>query len=128
MIFYSTPLFWQITEEGILRKFSLEKRADIFSFSEAPVNICLFFFPKSFYPSSVENYSFSSFSGAPEKSPRCLEKRFHSHDFCDIISLRWGELAYMHDFLFNPFILANHRAENMKKISSGEKGRYIFIL
>ena len=126
MIFYSTPLFWQITEQRILRKFSLEKRADIFSLSEAPVNICLFF-PKVFPSILSGKLLFFSFSGDPEKSPRPLEKRFHSHDFCDIISVRWGELAYMHDFLFNPFILANHRAGNIEKIFPGEKGGYIFI-
>jgi hypothetical protein len=55
MNFYSTPLFWQITEQGILRKFSLEKRADIFSFSEAPKN----FLNKSFHPSlNVENHKY----------------------------------------------------------------------
>ncbi len=32
----------------------------------------------------------------------------------------------MRDFLFNPFILANHRAGNIEEIFPGENGRYIF--
>ena len=44
MTFYSTDLWPQITDHGILGKFLQEKRADIFSLSEAPINICLFFF------------------------------------------------------------------------------------
>jgi hypothetical protein len=37
-----------------------------------------------------------------------------------------GYFAYIHDFLFNPFILANQRAGNIEKIFPEEKGRYIF--
>jgi hypothetical protein len=38
-----------------------------------------------------------------------------------------GYLAYIHDFLFNPFILANQRAGNIEKISQ-EKRADIFSL
>ena len=67
-----------------------------------------------------------SFSGAPEKLPRLWKIWFHPHDFCDIINVLWGKLAYIHDFLFNPFILANHRPWNIEEIFLGGKGRYIF--
>ena len=75
----------------------------------------------------MENHPFSSFSGAPDKSPRPLEICFHSHDFCDITYVGWGRLAYIHDFLFNPFILANQRGENIEKIPQ-EKRADIFSL
>jgi hypothetical protein len=75
----------------------------------------------------VESCLFFLFSGAPDKYPRSLEIWFHPHDFCDIVNVGWAHLAYIHDFLVNPFILANHRAENIEKIFPEEKGRYIFI-
>ena len=84
-------------------------------------------FLNSFHPSLVENCSSFSFSGTPDKFPRPLEIWFHPHDFCDIINVGWAHLAYIHDFQVNPFILANHRAENIEKIFPEEKGRYIFI-
>ena len=75
----------------------------------------------------MENYSSFSFSGAPDKSPRPLEIWFYSHDFCDVMSLWLGDSGYIHDFLFNPFILANHRPWNIEEIFLGGKDRYIFI-
>jgi hypothetical protein len=38
-----------------------------------------------------------------------------------------GYFAYIHDFLFNPFILANQRGENIEKIPQ-EKRADIFSL